>query len=108
MCQTGKVEQAAQQFLRALRGKRSQQAFARASVAAARAADPHEGDLFAYNVISVSAADLVRVRELLQSAFRDLRSLVAASEPTECAALINVQLMGWNAGATLAYGAASA
>lgn len=67
-----------------------------AQVAAARSAEPRPGDFFAYNVISLSAADLARVRQALQTAFREVRSIVAVSEPTERIALVNVQLVGWN------------
>jgi Domain of unknown function (DUF4423)/Helix-turn-helix domain len=67
-----------------------------AQVAAARSAEPRPDDFFAYNVISLSATDLGRVRQCLQTAFREARSIVAASEPTERIALINVQLVGWN------------
>jgi hypothetical protein len=38
-----------------------------------------EDDLFAYSVISLASADLERVRET----FREIRMLVAASEPEE-------------------------
>jgi len=50
-------------------------------------------DLFAYNVFSVTHKDLARVRELLRSTFRELRAIVAASEPSETAALVNLQLI---------------
>jgi len=52
-------------------------------------------DLFAYNVFSVTHADLGRVRELLRSTFRELRAIVAASEPSETAALVNLQLVAF-------------
>jgi hypothetical protein len=55
----------------------------------------HERDLFAYNVLSVSHADLRRIRELLRSTYREVRSIVAASQPTETAALLNLQLVAW-------------
>lgn len=70
-----------------------------AEVAARRAAAPHPEDLFAYNVMSLSAADLEEVRARLRAAFREIRALVAASEPTERVALLNLQLVGWNEGA---------
>ena len=62
-------------------------------VAAERLAAPHSADFFAYNVISVSAADLEKARERLRAAFREIRSLVAASQPEEVAALINLQIV---------------
>jgi hypothetical protein len=65
-----------------------------ADVATARlAASPLEGDLFAYNVISVSEADVERIREILRAAYREIRTLVAASEPAEAVALINLHLV---------------
>ncbi len=62
-------------------------------VAADRLAAPRGDDYFAYNVVSVSAADLTRIRERLRVAFREIRSLVAASRPEEVAALINLQIV---------------
>jgi transcriptional regulator with XRE-family HTH domain len=50
-------------------------------------------ELYAYNVFSVSSEDLVRVRELLRGSFREVRSLVAASEQVERVALLNIQLV---------------
>jgi transcriptional regulator with XRE-family HTH domain len=64
-------------------------------VAAERLRAPREADFFAYNLISVSSADLVRVREKLIAAFREIRSLVAASQPEESAALINLQVVSF-------------
>jgi transcriptional regulator with XRE-family HTH domain len=49
-------------------------------------------DLFAYNVFSLSNEDLERVRGILVDAFREIRSLVAASEPVERVAALNIQL----------------
>ena len=66
-------------------------------VAAARLQAPREVDYFAYNVISVSAADLARIRERLRVTFREIRTLVAASEPEQVAALINLQLVTFGA-----------
>ena len=62
-------------------------------VAAERLESPRPGDFFAYNVISVSEADLERVRDKLRTTFRELRALVAASEPEEAAALIQLQVV---------------
>jgi transcriptional regulator with XRE-family HTH domain len=50
-------------------------------------------ELYAYNVFSVSAADLEQVKERLTRTFREIRSLVSASEPAERVALINLQLV---------------
>ena len=55
----------------------------------------HDTNLFAYNVLSISHADLARVRELLRSTYREVRAIVAASEPSETAALLNLQLIEW-------------
>ena len=63
-------------------------------------APPQHGDLHAYNVISVSHQDLARVRELLRATFREIRSLVAASQPAETVALVNLQLVGLLRGPT--------
>lgn len=81
-------------------GKRSLHALKAhwARVASERASAPLPGDLFAYNVMSISEADLQRVRAMLRATYRDVRAVVAASEPSERAALLNVQLMSWSAG----------
>ncbi len=68
-----------------------------AGVAAERAAKPRRGDLFGYNVLSASAADLERISDVLKNAYREVRAIVAASEPSECVALVNVQLATWEA-----------
>ena len=52
----------------------------------------HRG-LFSYNVVSVSTADLARIEDLHRAYFRDVRAIVAASEPAEVVALVNVQLL---------------
>jgi hypothetical protein len=67
-----------------------------ALIAAERAGRPLAPDFFGYNLFSVSAADYERIRELLRAAFREIRTIVAASEPPERIGLINLQLMGWN------------
>lgn len=67
-------------------------------VASARLPAPAPGELFAYNVVSVSRADLELIREKLRMAFRDIRSIVAASQPEEVAAVINLQLMAFDPG----------
>lgn len=64
-------------------------------VALSRLAAPNPGDLFFYNLISLSRADLDRIRTLQRGYFRELRSIVAASEPCETVALINLQLVEW-------------
>jgi transcriptional regulator with XRE-family HTH domain len=67
-----------------------------ARVAAERAAEPLRGDVFGYNVLSVSKPDLARIAELLHATFREIRTIVAGSEPAECVALLNLHLVGWN------------
>jgi transcriptional regulator with XRE-family HTH domain len=61
-----------------------------------RLADPREGDWLGYNVLSCSNEDLERIREALRRAFREVRAIAAASQPTEAAALLNLQLLTWN------------
>jgi hypothetical protein len=78
-----------------------------ATVAAERLVEPRDADFFAYNVMSMSRDDLDRVRELLRGAFREIRSLVAASKPEQVAALVNLELVTFepsSAGMTRASG----
>ncbi len=51
-----------------------------------------EEDLFAYNVFGISGTDFERLRKLQLAHFRQLRTLIAESEPTERVAVINLQL----------------
>lgn len=89
VCRQGTVDtQGGQQTLHRLKRHWSQ-------VAADRLLAPTEDDYFAYNVVSISAADLERIRERLRVAFREIRSLVAASQPEEVAALINLQVISF-------------
>lgn len=62
-------------------------------VATDRIPEGRDTDFFAYNVMSLSRADLAQVRSILTAAFREIRSLVAASQPEEVAALVNLQLL---------------
>jgi hypothetical protein len=66
------------------------------TVAGGRLPAPAPGELFAYNVVSVSRADRELIREKLRMAFREIRSIVAASQPEEVAAVINLQLMAFD------------
>jgi hypothetical protein len=50
-------------------------------------------DFFAYNVMSSSRADYERIRQLLRRTFREIRAIVAASEPAETVSLMNLQLL---------------
>lgn len=65
-------------------------------VASDRLSTPRDSELFAYNVVSVSRADLQVIQERLRSAFRDIRSIVAASQPEEVAAVINLHLVAFD------------
>ena len=67
-------------------------------VASDRLSAPCEDELFAYNVISVSRADLQLIREKLSMTFRDIRSMVAASKPEQVAAVLNLHLMAFEPG----------
>jgi Domain of unknown function (DUF4423) len=58
-----------------------------------RIAERQPRDFFAYNTMSCSQADYDRIRELLRRTFREIQSLVAASEPSESVALLNFQLL---------------
>jgi len=60
-----------------------------------RATAPRQGDLVSYNVLSVSRADLERIREAHVRYFHEVRQIVAQSEPIEVAALVNIQLLSW-------------
>lgn len=51
--------------------------------------------LFSYNLFTVSRADFERLQELHRAYFRELRSIVAQSEPGECVGLVNMQLMSF-------------
>lgn len=64
-----------------------------AEVGCARLAESKQG-LFSYNLFTVSERDLERLRELHLAYFRQLRSIVAQSEPAERLVVANVQLFG--------------
>lgn len=64
-----------------------------ASVGLERLGQDPQG-LWSYNVISVSEADLARIRELHRGYFRAVRAIVAGSAPAERVAVLNVQLFG--------------
>lgn len=69
-----------------------------ADVATHRAAAPQPEDVFGYNVISVSQVDLDRIRGLLAHTYREIRTIVAASEPAQRVALVNLHLVTWPPG----------
>jgi hypothetical protein len=53
-------------------------------------------DLCSYNVFSVARKDYARLKELQREFYRGARALIAASEPTEVAGLLVVQLGCWD------------
>ena len=55
--------------------------------------DERAGNAYGYNVVSVSHADLQRIRELHLDYFRQLRAIVVESEPVETVALIGMQIV---------------
>lgn len=67
-----------------------------AAVGLARAKAPRQEDWLGFNVVSLSAHDLERVRETLRRAFREIRAIAAASTPAETVALLNLHLLTWN------------
>jgi transcriptional regulator with XRE-family HTH domain len=64
-------------------------------VAEARLGEPRADDVFCYNVLSASQADVERIRQLLLATFREIRSIVEHTERDEAVALINLQLIEW-------------
>lgn len=62
------------------------------SVALERLQTDAEGT-FSYNLFSVSRSDFNKIQELFRSYFREMRRIVAASEPAECIVLSNVHLL---------------
>lgn len=67
------------------------------SAALDRARSPHPSDWAAYNVMSLSRADLEHVRERLRATYLELRSVVSASTPAEEVALVMLHLVHWPA-----------
>ena len=64
------------------------------SVARDRVPERRRGrEYYAYNVCALSARDFERLREVLARAFAEIRSIVAASNPEERVALVNLQLL---------------
>lgn len=64
-------------------------------VAASRLRAPAAPDWFGYNLFTISVDELEEVRGILSNAYRQIRSLAAASQNPERAALINMQFMTW-------------
>ncbi len=65
-------------------------------VAAERSQSPTALDQFSYNLMSLSRADRARIGELQRSYFREVRQIVAASQPEETVALLWIGLMTWD------------
>jgi hypothetical protein len=71
-------------------GQRLRRFWAEAAVARI---DSAPDGAYAYNLFGVSRADLARLRELQLGYFRELRAIVARSEPVEVVALATMQLV---------------
>src|SRR5690606_16990526 len=63
-----------------------------ANVALERLSDGADG-IFSYNVFAVSEADLRRIQDLYRAYFRQVRSIIAQSEPSERVVLASLQLL---------------
>jgi len=63
------------------------------AVALERVHAAQQGDQFGYNVFSIAERDLERVRGVLRASFREIRTIIANSEPSERVALVNLQLV---------------
>ena len=74
-----------------------QQGWAR--IAADRLAEPRPDDVFSFNIFAASSSDMQRIRDLQRAYFRELRSIVATSEPSERLALVVVHLVDLSPGA---------
>lgn len=61
-----------------------------------RSKTPDSGDVCSYNVFSISRADYGKLEQLQRDFYRGARALVAASEPTDVAGLLVVQLVAWD------------
>lgn len=66
-----------------------------AGVAAERV-EADAGDLMGFSLVAVSRDDLDRIRSLQRRYFREMRSIVAASEPVETCALIVAQIAAFD------------
>ncbi len=63
-----------------------------ADVARQRMDEPGDA-LFSHSVFSVSERDYQRIRELQKAYYQEIRTIVAASQPVERVALLNLQLL---------------
>ena len=57
---------------------------------------PREDDLLSFNLFACSRADALRIRALQRQFYREVRSIVAASDRSEVVALLNAQLVTWS------------
>jgi hypothetical protein len=67
-----------------------------ARLAAEKALAPRTEDLHSCNVFSISRGDYQRLQQMQREFFRGARSVIAASEPTDLAALLVVHLSAWH------------
>jgi hypothetical protein len=61
-----------------------------------RAQAPTALDVCSYNVFSIGRKDYAKLQQLQREFYRGARALVAASQPTELAGLLVVQLVAWD------------
>ena len=61
-----------------------------------RVGRPRDADILGYNLFALSRADLARIAALQRQFYREVRSIVAASEPSEALALMTLQLITWD------------
>ncbi len=67
-----------------------------ARAGADRIAAPRERDLLSFNLFACSRSDVDHIRALQRGFYREVRSIVAASERSEVVALLNAQLVTWD------------
>jgi hypothetical protein len=65
-------------------------------VARGRLSSPSPEDVFSYNVLSASRADIARIRQLLIATYREIRTIVEHTERDEAVALVNLQVVNWS------------
>jgi transcriptional regulator with XRE-family HTH domain len=80
------------------RDREAEQALKRWSARSALERMERDGEgLFSHNLFTVSEVDLERLRELQRAFFRQMRAIVAASEPAERVVVANLQLFALDA-----------
>lgn len=60
----------------------------------------HSEGIFSYNVFAVSAEDLRKIEDLYRAYFRQVRSIIAQSQPSERVVLATLQLLSLDAAST--------